>query len=136
MTHSPELEIYICGVCRPKNADSDDPRRPGRDLMKKLKSKLEEQGLEERFALKMMQCMSVCKRPATITIVSPGKFTFTVGDLDPETTANDIITFAKLYAASQDGIPDWSDRPECIRQGIIARTPPFNAIHQRVKDVG
>ena len=102
--------------------------------MKNLKTKLEEQDLDERFALKMMQCMSVCKRPATMSIISPGKFTFTVGDLDPETTTDDIITFAKLYAASQDGIPQWSDRPECIREGVVARTPPFNAVHQRVKD--
>ena len=132
---APELEIYICGACRPKNADADSPLRPGRDLAIDLKEKLERQGLNQRFLLKMMQCMSVCSRPATCAFVSPGKFTFTIGDLDPETAADDIITFAKFYAESPDGIPAWSDRPEQIRKGTISRTPSFSAEHQRITNL-
>jgi len=134
MTNTPELEIYICGACRPKNADPDDPGRPGRDLATDLAQKLNQQALDQRFSLKMMQCMSVCKRPATISIVCPGKFTFTIGDLNPETAAQDIITFAKLYAISEDGIPAWSERPVSIREGVISRTPSFNAVHERIKE--
>lgn len=128
----PELEIYICGACRPKNADADNPERPGRDLAQDLAKKLAEQQLAERFSLKIMQCMSVCSRPATCAIVSPGKFTYTIGDLDPKTAAEDIITFARFYAESPDGIPAWRDRPEQIRSGTIARTPSFNSEHQRI----
>lgn len=134
MTMIPELEIYICGACRPKDADPDDPGRPGADLAADLGQKLQAQGLEQKYSLKMMQCMSVCKRPATLSIVSPGKFTFTIGDLDPQTAADDIITFAKLYAISEDGIPAWGDRPIAIREGVISRTPSFNAAHQRITE--
>lgn len=133
MTMTPELEIYICGVCRPKNAEASDEGRPGRDLAFNLQEELREQQLDQRFSLKMMQCMSVCKKPATICIVSPGKFTYTIGDLDPATATSDIITFAKFYAESEDGIPSFSDRPEAIKQGTIARTPSFNAEHKRIK---
>ena len=136
MSEESELEIYICGACRPKGAADDDPRRPGRDLIANLQEKLTSQGLDQRFKVKIMQCMSVCKRPATMSIMSPSKFTYTVGDLDPETTADDIITFAKFYAETKDGIPAWGDRPESIRQGTIARTPAPGMIHQRVKEVG
>lgn len=132
MSDTPELEIYICGACRPKNADADSPLRPGRDLAADLARKLAIDGLEKRFELKIMQCMSVCSRPATCSIVSPGKFTYTIGDLDPATAADDIITFAKFYAETPDGIPAWRDRPEQIRQGTISRTPSFGAEHQRV----
>lgn len=134
MSTNPDLEIYICGACRPKNADADSPLRPGRDLAADLAEKLENQGLAQRFSLKMMQCMSVCSRPATCAFVSPGKFTFTIGDLDPKTAADDIITFAKFYAESPDGIPAWRDRPEQIRKGTISRTPSFSATHQRITD--
>lgn len=130
-----ELEIYICGACRLKGAPPEDPARPGADLAKDLKQQLTNQGLDQRFHLQMMQCMSVCSRPATISIVSPGKFTFTIGDLDPETAAQDIITFAKLYAISEDGIPAWGDRPEQIRKGVISRTPSFSAAHQRITEL-
>ena len=135
MSNGPEIEIYICGACRPKGAEVDDPRRPGRDLAQDLEAKLKAEGLDERFSLKMMQCMSVCSRPATMSIVSPGKFTFTIGDLAPETAAEDIITFAKLYAISEDGIPAWSDRPVAIREGVISRTPSFTASHQRITEL-
>jgi predicted metal-binding protein len=109
--------------------------RPGRDLATDLKEKLIQQGLESRFSLKMMQCMSVCSRPATCAFVAPGKFTFTIGDLNPETAADDIIIFAEHYAESPDGIPAWSDRPEQIRKGTISRTPSFSAAHQRITPV-
>lgn len=132
MTSKPELEIYICGTCRPKGAESDDPNRPGQDLAKDLSEKLQQQGLNQRFSLKTMQCMSVCSRPATVSIVSPGKFTYTIGDLDPTTAADDIITFTKLYAETADGIPAWSDRPVSIREGTIARTPSYQAVHKRI----
>ena len=130
-----QLEIYICGACRNKGAPPEDPARPGADLAKTLKQKLIEQELDQRFHLQMMQCMSVCSRPATISIVSPGKFTFTIGDLDPETAADDIITFARLHADSEDGIPAWSERPEQIRKGVISRTPSFSATHQRITEL-
>ena len=133
--NTPELEIYICGACRPKNASPDNPERPGKNLAKSLALALNSQGLSERFHLKMMQCMSVCSRPATLSVVSPGKFTFTVGDLDPETTVEDVITFAKLYAASEDGIPAWSDRPKSFQDGVVARTPSFGATHQRITEL-
>lgn len=131
---SPELEIYICGACRLKGADMENPARPGKDLAQSLAEKLNNQNLNEQFSLKMMQCMSVCSRPATISIVSPGKFTFTIGDLDPALAAEDIITFAKLYAISEDGIPAWKDRPDSFKTGIVSRTPSFGATHQRITD--
>lgn len=134
-TNLPELEIYICGACRPKNASPDNPERPGKNLAGALAEALKDQGLNERFALRMMQCMSVCSRPATLSVVSPGKFTFTVGDLDPDTAVEDVITFAKLYAISEDGIPAWSDRPKSFQDGVVARTPSFGATHQRITEL-
>lgn len=130
-----ELEIYICGACRPQNASPDNPERPGKDLAQNLKDALISQSLNERFRVRMMQCMSVCSRAATVSLVSPGKFTFTVGDLDPKTATEDIITFAKLYASSEDGIPAWKDRPESFQKGVVARTPSFGAIHQRITEL-
>lgn len=135
MTSQPELEIYICGACRPKNANPDNPERPGKDLAKDLAQKLKNQQLDQRFSLKIMQCMSVCSRPATVSFVSPGKFTFTIGDMDPKTGAEDIITFATLYAQSEDGIPAWSDRPVSIQNGTVSRTPSFGQSHSRVTEL-
>ena len=130
----PNLEIYICSSCRPKDSDPDDPSRPGEDLAKDLSAKLSAAGLNDKFSLKLVQCMSVCKRPATAAIMSPGKFTYTIGDLDPLTAADDLITFAKLYEETIDGVTVWRERPEQIRKGVISRTPCFSASHERITD--
>ncbi len=132
---TPELEIYICGACRPKNASPDNPERPGKDLAEQLQEAINTEHLNERFHVKIMQCMSVCSRPATVSLVAPGKFTFTVGDLDPKTATQDIVTFAKLYASSEDGIPAWKDRPVSFQKGVVARTPSFGASHQRITEL-
>ncbi len=132
MSQTTELEIYICSSCRPKGADPDDETRPGKELARDLSAKLNAAGLADKYSLKLVQCMSVCKRAATAAVVCPGKFTYTIGDLDPETAADDLITFAKLYEATEDGVTVWRERPEQIRKGVISRTPSFNAPHERI----
>ena len=135
MSETPKLEIYICSSCRPKDADPDDERRPGKDLAARLGAKLNEHGLGEKYRLNLVECMSVCKRPATAAIMSPGKFTYTMGDLDPETAADDLLKFAELYENTEDGVTVWRERPEQIRKGIISRTPCFCAVHERITKV-
>lgn len=133
MSDTKTLEIYICSTCRPKGAESEATGRPGQDLVNDLAAKLKQQGLEQRFLLKTVECLAVCKRPATISIMSPGKFSYIIGDLDPETAADDLITFAKLYDESSDGVTVWRDRPQQIRLGVISRSPSFAHSHERIK---
>jgi predicted metal-binding protein len=49
-----------------------------------------------------VDCMSGCARPSTAAFRAPGKTAYLFGDL---TAADlpDLITFARLYAASPDG---------------------------------
>ena len=38
---------------------------------------------EPDIALKAVECLSVCKRPCTVALAAPGKWTYVVGDLTP-----------------------------------------------------
>ncbi len=77
------------------------------------------------IALKPVECLSVCKRPCTVALAAPGKWTYVIGDLDRDAHLEDIVVGARRYAASQDGIVPWRERPLCFRKGVVSRTPPL-----------
>ena len=72
-----------------------------------------------------IECLSVCKRPCTVALAAPGKWTYVVGDLTREAHVEDIVIAARLYAASPDGIVPWRERPLSFRKGVVSRTPPL-----------
>ena len=80
---------------------------------------------EPDIALKAVECLSVCKRPCTVALAAPGKWTYVVGDLDRESHLEDIVIAARRYAASPEGIVPWRERPLSFRKGVVSRTPPL-----------
>ena len=80
---------------------------------------------EPSIALKAVECLSVCKRPCTVALAAPGKWTYVVGDLDRDLHLEDIVIGARRYAASPDGVVPWRERPLCFRKGVVSRTPPL-----------
>jgi predicted metal-binding protein len=67
-------------------------------------------------------CMSGCTRPLTVAFRAPGKTAYLFGDLTPA-DLDDLITFARHYAASPDGtLPD-ARVLGALRHKAIARIP-------------
>lgn len=63
-----------------------------------LKEALAPLGVEVRGT----ECMSGCARPSTLAFRAEGKVAYLFGDIDAQDLA-EIVTFARLYAASGDG---------------------------------
>jgi predicted metal-binding protein len=80
---------------------------------------------ERDIALKPVECLSVCKRPCTVALAAPGKWTYVVGDLTPQSHVEEIVVAARRYAASPAGIVPWRERPLAFRKGVVSRTPPL-----------
>jgi predicted metal-binding protein len=57
--------------------------------------------------------------------MASGKWTYVVGDLDPEVNVDDVISMAASYRLSDNGIVPWRERPQSFRKGIISRIPPL-----------
>ena len=76
------------------------------------------------LAVTAVDCLAVCKRPCTVALVGAGKWTYLIGDLDPESHVDEIVAAAKSFAASENGIVPWRERPASFRKGVIARVPP------------
>jgi predicted metal-binding protein len=77
------------------------------------------------IAVRPVQCLSVCKRPATVAVTSPDGYTFLFGDLQTETGAAALVSFVQSYRKSDFGLVPWRERAEVLRKGMVARVPPL-----------
>jgi predicted metal-binding protein len=114
--HMSPATLLVCVTCK------SDERPLGAGLFAALGERL---AGETDIALTPIGCLSVCKRPCTVALAAPGKWTYVVGDLARESHLEDIVTAARLYAASPVGIVPWRERPLSFRKGVVSRTPPL-----------
>jgi predicted metal-binding protein len=120
-TVEPEVTIFVCVTCR--HADEEGVR-PGKALFDAVQARLSLAG-DGNIALRPVECLSVCKRPCTIALSGPGKWTYVVGDLEIAANADDVIEAARKFAATHDGLVAWRERPKSFRKGVISRVPPL-----------
>jgi predicted metal-binding protein len=71
-----------------------------------------------------VQCLSVCKRPATVAVSSIDGYTFLFGDLETESGSAALTSFVQSYRTSDYGLVPWRERAQVLRKGMIARVPP------------
>jgi predicted metal-binding protein len=113
--------LYVCVTCK----SGED--RLGQALFDALNVRIAADD-EAGVTLCPVECLSVCKRPCTVALAGRGKWTYVVGDLSVETHLDDILTAARRFARTHDGIVPWRERPIPFRKGVISRTPPLAPI--------
>ncbi|MEM1363292.1 MAG: DUF1636 domain-containing protein [Pseudomonadota bacterium] len=123
------LTLSICLRCRDgRETDAADlSQRGGRRLSNAVVQAFENSAAAELgVTLRGVQCMSQCKRPCTIALSGPGRFTYLFGDLDPNTNAQEVLSVAAAYAQAELGFLPRPARPEILRAGILGRIPPLS----------
>ena len=80
---------------------------------------------DPNVVVRPVQCLSVCKRPATVAVTSPDGYTFLFGDLQAESGTSALKSFVKSYQNSGYGLVPWRERAEVLRKGMLARVPPM-----------
>ncbi len=118
--------LHVCLTCRQRDPEGQvietgEPRA-GMRLHDALAASVPD---DAPFILAGVECLSNCKRACTVGLISPTRWSYVYGDLDPEASIDDIIAGATLYAGTEDGIVPWRERPQIFRKGVIARIPPF-----------
>ncbi|MGJ0509574.1 MAG: DUF1636 family protein [Methylocystis sp.] len=114
-----DVRIVVCVSCRDAGEDNS---RPGAAFLDALQARLRARSVDLR--VESVECLAVCKRPATIALAAPGKWTYVIGDLS-SATVDDVIDSALRFGESENGIVAWKDRPQCFRKGVVSRTPPL-----------
>ncbi len=92
----------------------------GEALVVKLAARIPDDG---SLRVVPVECLAVCDRPCTIAFAAPDKWTYLIGDIDPEHDSDDIILAAKRLSGSPAPVLALADRPSFFRKGVIGRVP-------------
>src|ERR1700759_2137887 len=111
--------VSVCVTC--KMADSGEVVGP--EMFEAVQAALGSDGTN--VMVRPVQCLSVCKRPATVAVTSPDGYTFLFGDLQTESGTAALKSFVKSYQKSDYGLVPWRERAEVLRKGMVARVPPL-----------
>ena len=87
--------------------ESDADGRPGAALLDSLRERLSAEDAAEIRA-EPVECLAVCKRPATVAFAGGGKWTYVIGDLDSGVHLDELIDFGASFR--RDG--QWHRRLE------------------------
>gem|GEM_PF-263699 len=107
----------------------------GEKLFDRLQAHLEAHP-NAAIALAPTSCMSACSHACAVAFAAAGKHSYLFGDLPHDEaslaqTVAAIATCAQLYADRPDGLLAWGERPEPLKNGVLARIPPVAAVAVR-----
>jgi predicted metal-binding protein len=111
-----EVLISVCTSC--KSADGEAGIGPA--LFDALNVAIS----DRTVAVRRVQCLGVCKRPATVAVSSADGYTFLFGDLEIDSGTAALASFVQSYRDAAYGLVPWRERAEVLRKGMIARLPP------------
>ena len=116
-------QILVCKACKHK----DQACKPGFDLLKKLHTAIAASGLGDAFEVSGTACLAGCVpdhgEPCVIGYRATAKATWLFGDIDPDQPLDDLIAFARSYAALDDGWMTGRDLPPSLCDTTLARIP-------------
>ncbi|BAZ18229.1 hypothetical protein NIES4071_101140 (plasmid) [Calothrix sp. NIES-4071] len=119
--------LFVCTTCA---SVWKDGKRVGSSGGQKLVTQLKELAfnweLKNKFTIQEVECMSACNRSCVVAFTGSGKITYLFGDLTAENSTEAILECASQYYAKSDGSLPWSERPESLNKGILAKIPPTN----------
>jgi predicted metal-binding protein len=110
--------VSVCTTCK----TADGGAIVGPDMLAAVKQAFGDGQTD--IVVRPVQCLSVCKRPATVAVTSPDGYSFLFGDLQTESGAAALVSFVTSYRKSHYGLVPWRERAEVLRRGMLARIPP------------
>ncbi len=91
------VTIFVCVSCRRRLGEDDESfDQPGRGLADAIEARLQGDG-QARLAVTAVDCLAVCKRPCTVAFSGADKWTYLIGDLDPESHVDEIVVGGQKF---------------------------------------
>jgi predicted metal-binding protein len=116
------VTVIVCASCRDE-AGSDAHPRAGELLADDTRRAAADQNIQVRT----VECLGNCKRRLSAAMLRDGCWSYVFGDLTA-TSGDDLVTGAKLFATSTDGLIPWRGRPDSLKRGLVARIPPLDLL--------
>lgn len=118
-----DVTILVCSSCRDETGSDAHPRAGARLAED---ARLAANGA---VAVRTVECLGNCKRRLSAAMIRDGSWSYVFGDLTT-TSGEDLVTGAKLFATSTDGLIPWRGRPDSLKRGLVARIPPLALIKE------
>lgn len=119
--------LFVCKTCATIWKDGKPQGKSGgQELIENISELHQNWELRDEFPIQEIQCMSACSHSCTVSFAAAGKHTYLFGDLPAQNSAAAVLECAAKYYSNPDGLLPWSERPEPLKKGIIARIPPIN----------
>jgi predicted metal-binding protein len=116
-------QILVCKACKHKGCAC----KPGYDLLKRLRAAIALADLGDQFEVSGTACLAGCVpdhgEPCVVGYRATEKATWLFGDIDPDQPLDDLVAFARTYAALDDGWMGGRDLPERLCDTTLARIP-------------
>jgi predicted metal-binding protein len=112
--------IYVCITCRGPDGLVRDPL-PGALLAAATAQAANGTGITVR----PIRCLANCSRGPSAAMRANGSWTYIFGGLDAA-CAPALVAGARMLAQALDGILPWRGRPDVLKRGLCARTPPLD----------
>ncbi len=120
--------LFVCTSCA---RDKQSNESKGEKLFEQFQL---HQSESSNLSIQPVKCMGVCDRSCAIALVAPHKFTYLFGNLPSDDVQIDgivstVLDCAKQYCIAAEGVLPYRERPQLLRDTIIAKIPPlpFNA---------
>jgi predicted metal-binding protein len=118
--------LFVCKTCASVWQDNKRLGESGGEkLLKKLQLLAKDWELREQFTIQQVECMSACNRSCVVAFAAQGKMTYLFGDLAVDESASAVLECAKQYYSQPNGVLPWSERPEALKKGVLAKIPPL-----------
>jgi predicted metal-binding protein len=114
------ITIYVCVTCR-GGRSLDLVPVPG-EVLAKATARV---AAGTAITVRGVRCLANCNRGLSAAVRRDGAWTYVFGGLDAEAGGPALIAGAQLFARAPDGLMPWRGRPEALKRGLVARTPPF-----------
>lgn len=125
----PTTELLVCTTCRPANIPREG-QATGQTLFEHLEAALafsdepSDPSAASAPRLRGIACLGACSLSCSVALQAPGKTCYVFGGLAPDDdSVQAVLAVAQQHAASTDGVLAWAERPQRLRQGLIARLP-------------
>lgn len=116
------VTVIVCSSCRDETGSDAHPRA-GSLLAEDARRAASGEGVR----IRTVECLGNCKRRLSAALLRDGCWSYVFGDLNT-TSGADLVTGAKLFATSTDGLIPWRGRPDSLKRGLVARIPPLDKL--------
>ena len=120
------VTVIVCASCRDETGSDAHPRAG-----ELLADDTTPRRLGEDIRIRSVECLGNCKRRLSAAILRDGCWSYVFGDLSA-TSGADLVTGAKLFATSTDGLIPWRGRPDSLKRGLVARIPPLDMLKDQI----